>query len=478
MKEREAMDEKNSSFPDQQLEDYSRHFSGKLLLRTEIPLDDDIIQQFLIMKLLTPTKSIKRKNFTHQCLRCGNQKRSQFASIPNQSNKPNLYCRKCIEMGRVIESEPLYFWTGKSPDWPQHQNPCTWDGQLTPVQQRAADQIVKAVRNKQKELLIWAVCGAGKTEMLFPGITEALSTGKRICIATPRADVVRELAPRLQNAFKPIPVQGLYGGSEDKDGTAQIIIATTHQLLRYQAAFDLLIIDEIDAFPFHADPSLPYAANRAKGNTNTTVYLTATPRQKQRIQIARRKLPHVFVPTRFHGQPLPVPTMKMSFTLRNALHKYEAPAPLVKWLKNRTESTRQLLIFVPTIMLAEKMKDKLVDLLQKEGILKASNELIAVHAGDPDRKEKVQAFRKREIFILLTTTILERGVTFPSVDVVILDAGHAVFDEAALVQIAGRAGRSPDDPTGEVIFFHDGKTNAMVQAIDSIRLMNKRGGFR
>lgn len=51
------------------------------------------------------------------------------------------------------------------------------------------------------------------------------------------------------------------------------------------------------------------------------------------------------------------------------------------------------------------------------------------------------------------------------------------FDEAAIVQIAGRAGRSPADPTGEVLLFHDGKTNAMVQAIDSICLMNKRGGF-
>jgi len=79
--------------------------------------------------------------------------------------------------------------------------------------------------------------------------------------------------------------------------------------------------------------------------------------------------------------------------------------------------------------------------------------------------------------IIITTTILERGVTFPSVDVVIFDAGHEVFDEAALVQIAGRAGRSEDDPRGEVIFFHDGKTEAMVQAINAIKQMNKRGGL-
>ena len=68
-------------------------------------------------------------------------------------------------------------------------------------------------------------------------------------------------------------------------------------------------------------------------------------------------------------------------------------------------------------------------------------------------------------------------VTLPAIDVAVLNAGHHVFDEAALVQIAGRAGRSPEDPDGDVAFFHDGKTNAMVQAIQAIEAMNKRGGF-
>src|SRR5699024_5563288 len=100
-----------------------------------------------------------------------------------------------------------------------------------------------------------------------------------------------------------------------------------------------------------------------------------------------------------------------------------------------------------------------------------------VHADDEQRKEKVRQFRNKEINTLITTTILERGVTFPSVDVAILDAGYVVFDEEALVQMAGRAGRSADDPTGEVVCVHDGKTKAMVDAVRSIQEMNKRGGF-
>ncbi|MFB4167824.1 DEAD/DEAH box helicase [Virgibacillus sp. JSM 102003] len=370
-----------------------------------------------------------------------------------------------------MKCEPLYEWTGPKVNWPRHTNACTWTGELTEVQQKAADRITEAIRNKENELLVWAVCGAGKTEMLFPGITESLKRGKRICIATPRTDVVRELLPRLREAFSGIYVQGLYGGSRETEGAAQLVIATTHQLLRFKNAFDVIIIDEIDAFPYHANKSLSYAANRSKKEkSNTTIYLTATPRQNHQIQISRKRLQHIFVPSRFHGYPLPVPVFHMCYSLKKYMISSRPPKSFLNWYVQRENPNRQLLIFVPTILFAEKLSKNLTKILQDDKV-------VAVHASDKNREEKIQQFRDNQISILVTTTILERGVTFPAVDVVIFDAGHSVFDEAALVQIAGRAGRSPKDPTGEVVFFHDGKTEAMVQAVRSIRKMNKRGGF-
>jgi competence protein ComFA len=97
----------------------------------------------------------------------------------------------------------------------------------------------------------------------------------------------------------------------------------------------------------------------------------------------------------------------------------------------------------------------------------------SVHAEDPQRKEKVQAMRNKEIPILLTTTILERGVTFPNLDVAVLGAEDRIFSESALVQIAGRVGRSSDYPSGDITFFHYGKTEAMVKARRQILHMNK-----
>jgi competence protein ComFA len=85
----------------------------------------------------------------------------------------------------------------------------------------------------------------------------------------------------------------------------------------------------------------------------------------------------------------------------------------------------------------------------------------------------VAAFRKGNLPILVTTTILERGVTIPKLDVAVLGADEAIFDERALVQIGGRVGRAADHPEGDLVFFHQGLTVAMLKALRHIRAMNR-----
>ena len=42
-----------------------------------------------------------------------------------------------------------------------------------------------------------------------------------------------------------------------------------------------------------------------------------------------------------------------------------------------------------------------------------------------------------------------------------MDADAALFDEAALVQMAGRAGRSADDPCGRVYYVARSRTDGL-----------------
>ncbi|MEI2400382.1 DEAD/DEAH box helicase, partial [Paenibacillus phytohabitans] len=135
----------------------------------------------------------------------------------------------------------------------------------------------------------------------------ALQAGKKVCIATPRTDVVIELAPRIKASFPEVDVIALYGGSEDRNKTAPITLSTTHQLLRFYKAFDMIIIDEVDAFPYSVEPMLRYAVSQAKKDFSSTIYLTATPNQTWKSEIAAGKRTAVTIPARYHRYALPVP---------------------------------------------------------------------------------------------------------------------------------------------------------------------------
>lgn len=437
---------------------------GKQLLPDELPFTKEEIQLHHELGYLAYRDGIKRKPLS--CTRCGTTDPSWFAEFPcTRCGKVELYCRKCLMMGRVSECTPLISWSGPELESKIVDKPLLWDGQLSDGQKAASQRVAKAVENSA-ELLVWAVAGAGKTEVLFAGIANALSAGKRVCVATPRTDVVLELAPRLQKVFPEIKVATLYGGSEDRHEYAQLTIATTHQLLRFYKAFDVIIVDEVDAFPYSIDETLQYAVQQSRKPESSLIYLTATPNKQWQTDCRSGKRNCVTIPARFHRHPLPVPEFVWSGNWKKKLKKGKLSAPIEKWLESRLASGKQALVFAPKIA----TMDKILNILQ------ALNPLIeSVHAEDPDRKEKVLKFRNKEIPILLTTTILERGVTIPNIDVAVIGSEDRIFTESALVQIAGRAGRSAEYPTGDVTFFHNGKTEAMLSARRQIVRMNKEG---
>ncbi|HEY4532075.1 MAG TPA: DNA/RNA helicase, partial [Kurthia sp.] len=72
-----------------------------------------------------------------------------------------------------------------------------------------------------------------------------------------------------------------------------------------------------------------------------------------------------------------------------------------------------------------------------------------------------------------TTTILERGITIFNLQVAVVGAENRIFDQAALIQISGRVGRSKEAPSGDVIFFHDGLTRQMDFAVAEIKRLNR-----
>lgn len=434
---------------------------GRELLEAEIP--EVLFREMATYRDVVQTTTTDKVKGKYRCKRC-DAKMIEVDATECICNKTCAYCRNCIRMGKVRACQSLYYLPEPN-NFEIEDSVLEWDVTLSKQQQEASEAIVSSIQKNETRLL-WAVAGAGKTEMLFQGIEVALRQKKRVCIATPRVDVVLELAPRIQKAFPTVPVSILYGGMEQPYSYNQLVIATTHQMYRFKEAFDVLIIDEVDAFPFYLDDSLKFAANKARKSISTLIYLSATPDQAMQKQVARGKLHSTILPARYHGQPLPVPKIKYCPNWRESLLKKPLKTSIGKEMNQRIQNKKRFIVFVPNI---EWMKIFEYGLQQ----VYPDKRFVSVHSEDPDREEKVLLMRQNKVDFILSTTILERGVTFPNIDVLVIGSEDRVFTESALVQIAGRAGRSPQYPKGDVIYFHDGQSLAMKKAIKQIKKMNQ-----
>lgn len=404
------------------------------------------------------------------CQRCGTNDHNQQIHAPCQCGVNCFYCAACLNMGKIKKCSVLY----SLPE--PNQFPLTskkllnWEGILSGEQTRASKDIVKTILEK-KTRLIWAVAGSGKTEMIFAGIEECLLKKGRVCIASPRIDVCLELAPRIQAAFPTVPQVVLYGKAPERYFYAPLVIATTHQLLRFREAFDLLIIDEVDSFPYHNDKVLYFGAEKSRKKEGTVLYLTATPPNELLKNVKEGSLEATILPARYHGHPLPEASCIWLGDWRQDILKQNKRARFLRILEKEFSQNRQFLLFLPHISLMKKLEEWLHNLYPHKTFT-------SVSAKDLERVEKVKRMREREFDFLMTTTILERGVTFRDIDVFVLGAEDSIFTEASLVQIAGRAGRHKDFPTGTVWFGHFGYTKAIKKAVRQIKDMNKQAKQR
>lgn len=396
------------------------------------------------------------------------------------------YCPRCIRMGIVKSCTPYLEWVGEASVYGSNKQEAVlnWGGTLSAAQKEASSKLLNFVRiPSTKEFLLWAVCGSGKTEILFEAILDYLQKGKKILITSPRRDVIVELAPRLKEAFPLSTIRVLHGDSDEKYEKGDLFLATTHQTLRFKDYFDLVIIDEQDAFPLHYDKMLAYVVHRAKKKEGIIVCLTATPQEEMIQRAMTNEIEHTLITERFHGHPLAIPQIKPVGNWRKLLTNKEIITEMVQFTRHLIEQKRYGYLFVPHVKDLEVVHAYLEEVAfpyarkeLKEGTqLEAALESLVetVHAEHPQRAEIVQRFREQKIRILITTTILERGVTIPYSDVAVLGSDDPVFNTSALIQMAGRVGRKAEDPKGNVWFFPEVRTNAQVKCTRMIREWNK-----
>ena len=134
------------------------------------------------------------------CNRCGNSDKKWIGYI---RGKP--YCRYCIKFkGELAKPHEI-----------SNANPILDVSYfLTKEQQRVSNKVLENYQNGINTL-IHAVCGAGKTELVFDVILYALKNKQSVAFAIPRKDVVIELKDRLADAFSRNTVIAVYGQHSD-----------------------------------------------------------------------------------------------------------------------------------------------------------------------------------------------------------------------------------------------------------------------
>ncbi len=298
------------------------------------------------------------------------------------------------------------------------------------------------------------MCGSGKTEICLNIIKYAINCGEKVAFALPRKDVAIELFNRLINVFKYNKVVCLYGG-HTKDKTGDIVVLTTHQLYRYKHYFGLIILDEIDAFPFKDDPILHNMFYQSL--CGHYVMMSATPSKEVIEHFNSDDKDMLRLEVRFHRHALPIPKIVKLNNVFQYLY-------LIRKIREYKKNNKPVFVFAPTIELCEKIY-KVISFFIKGGNY--------VHSKRKYRTEIIEEFRNNLYSFLVTTSVLERGVTVKDLQVIICQTDHKIYEKGTLIQIAGRVGRKKDAPDGEVIYLCEKITEDIKESIADISKNNE-----
>ncbi len=302
--------------------------------------------------------------------------------------------------------------------------------------------ISSKISRSKGDVLINAVCGAGKTEIVLNEIQSYLRKGKRVGFLIPRIEIARAVYYKLKSFFPKNSISFLSGSK--KPVFSDIIVGTCHQAPKLVNNLDLVILDEVDAFPLNQDQilqSICFNLSRDK-----TIYLSATP-----PEYLPKNLNIYELNSRFHNKDIPVPKIKKVFVPHNYLNK------LLQNNKN------PLFVFFPTIKIQNQYYE----------IFKDRFNIATVNSKAKNNKKTLYDFRFKKTPIIFTTSVLERGVTFDNLRVVVMFANHPLYTIEQLIQIAGRVGRTIKNFKGKVEFICYQPSKKLKEVINVISEKNR-----
>ncbi len=319
--------------------------------------------------------------------------------------------------------------------------------ELTNAQKRVIKEILADMRSgKPMNRLLQGDVGSGKTIVAVFCILVAIENSYQAAFMCPTEILAEQHYKTLQYYFDKLRIKAviLVGGQKKKlrdsileeirSGKAQVVVGT-HALIQSTVEFKNLgftVIDEQHKFGV-----MQRAKLKAKGNNPDVLVMTATP------------IPRTLSLTVYGDLDVSVidELPKNRKPVKTALRFEADRIKVYSFIKDEVSKGRQVYIVYPIIQESEKLDLKSAvqhyELLRKN--IFPDLKLGLVHGKLPwnEIDETIEAFKNKQVDILVSTTVIEVGIDIPNATIMLIEEAQR-FGLSQLHQLRGRVGRGAD----------------------------------
>jgi len=314
--------------------------------------------------------------------------------------------------------------------------------QLTGAQKRVIGEILSDMKSQRAmNRLIQGDVGSGKTIVAFSAMLQAIESGYQAALMAPTEILAEQHYLNLHRLAEAMGLKAalLTGSKRDKPleeisrGEVDIVIGT-HALIQKGVEFKrlgLVVIDEQHRFGV-----LQRALLRKKGANPDVLVMTATPIPRTLSLTLYGDLDYSVI------DELP-PNRRPVVT---KLYRPEQKSLIYSLIRSEVKKGRQAYVVYPVIEESEKLALK--DAIQgRERLERQFPEfrigLIHGRMKPHEREEVMERFKRGEIEILVSTTVIEVGVDVPNATVMLIVHAER-FGLSQLHQLRGRVGRGAE----------------------------------
>ncbi len=325
--------------------------------------------------------------------------------------------------------------------------------ELTRAQSRVVSEIVESMQSTQPMLrLLQGDVGAGKTVVAALAAANAVEAGMQVAIMAPTEILAEQHLLNFIEWFEPMQIEigwlsGKLGVKARRSAIEAVamgrsrIVVGTHALFQDDVEFErlgLAIIDEQHRFGVHQRMAL-----RNKGATAGFVphqlIMTATPIPRTLAMTAYADLDCSIIDELPPGRK-PVQTIALEAARRAEVAERVAAAIAegrqVYWVCTLIEESESL-----QAQAAEDAANQLSEAMPETRI-----GLVHGRLKSKDKERVMQAFKQRELELLVATTVIEVGVDVPNASLMVIENAERL-GLSQLHQLRGRVGRGQAQST-------------------------------